>query len=125
MDTTKEKDAIKLVMKAQEDAWNRGDIAAFMNGYLNENDLVFIGSRGLTYGWERTLENYKKGYPDKAAMGKLSFEILELKPLSNEYFYMIGKYELIREKDKPSGYFTLLWQKVNGEWKIIADHTSG
>ncbi len=127
MKTSFEEDkiAIEKVMKAQENAWNSGDIDAFMLGYVNSDSLVFIGSRGLTYGWQPTLENYKKGYPDKSAMGKLHFDILELKQLSTEYFYMIGRYELTREKDKPSGYFSLLWQKVKGEWKIIADQTCG
>lgn len=125
MDVEKEKTAIRAVMKAQENAWNEGDIEAFMLGYVNSEELVFIGSRGLTYGWQQTLDNYKKGYPNTAAMGKLSFDILELKYLSNEYCYMIGRYELQREKDKPSGYFTLLWQKINGEWKIAADQTCG
>ena len=118
-------DAIKAVMSMQEEAWSAGDLEQFMTGYINDESLTFIGSRGLSYGWETTLANYKKGYPDKAAMGKLSFEVLELKSLSPEFCYMIGKFYLTRDAEDLSGYFTLLWQKIEGEWKVIADQTCG
>lgn len=118
-------DAIKAVMSMQEEAWSAGDLEQFMTGYINDETLTFIGSRGLSYGWETTLANYKKGYADKAAMGKLSFEVLELKSLSPEFCYMIGKFYLTRDAEDLSGYFTLLWQKIGGEWKVIADQTCG
>ncbi len=117
--------AIKAVMSMQEEAWSAGDLEQFMTGYINDESLTFIGSRGLSYGWDTTLANYKKGYPDKAAMGKLSFEVLELKSLSPEFCYMIGKFYLTRDAEDLSGYFTLLWQKIEGEWKVIADQTCG
>jgi len=116
---------IKAVMAQQQTNWNNGNIDAFMQGYWNKEKLTFIGSNGLTHGWQTTLENYKKGYPDKATMGQLSFDIIGLKRLSPEYYHMIGKYTLKRKKDEPSGYFTLLWQKINGQWKIIIDQTCG
>ena len=118
-------EAIKEVMSMQERAWSNGDVEEFMEGYIKDESLTFIGSRGLSYGWETTLANYKKGYPDKAAMGKLSFEIIELKSLSPAYCYMIGQYFLTRESEDMNGYFTLLWHKVDGQWKVIADQTCG
>ena len=118
-------EAIKAVMAMQEEAWSKGDLEKFMQGYLENETLTFIGSRGLSYGWNTTLENYRKGYPDRAAMGTLSFEVLELKSLSPEYCYMIGQYKLVRAAEDLSGYFTLLWQKVDGDWKVIADQTCG
>lgn len=124
-DPSQDFDAIKAVMSMQEEAWSAGDLEQFMTGYINDASLTFIGSRGLSYGWETTLANYKKGYPDKAAMGKLSFEVLELKSLSPEFCYMIGKFYLTRDAEDLSGYFTLLWQKIEGEWKVIADQTCG
>jgi len=124
-DPTLDFDAIKAVMSMQEKAWSAGNLEQFMTGYVNDESLTFIGSRGLSYGWETTLSNYKKGYPDKAAMGKLSFDVLELKSLSPEFCYMIGKFYLKREAEDLSGYFTLLWQKIEGEWKVIADQTCG
>ncbi len=120
----KEEEKIKSVLFAQRDAWNRGDLEGYMEGYWKNDSLKFIGKSGITRGWDKTLLNYKKGYPDKSAMGKLEFKIIELTILTNDAAFMIGKWDLQREKDSPGGYFTLLWRKINGEWKVTADHSS-
>ncbi len=116
---------IKSVLTEQQKAWNRGDIDEFMNGYWNSEALSFIGKKGVTRGWSNTLANYKKSYPDTAAMGKLNFEVIELRVLSSDVAYMIGKYTLHRDNDSPSGHFNLLWNKIDGKWLIVSDHTSG
>lgn len=116
---------VKDILKAQETAWNQGNLEGFMQGYLPSEKLVFIGSRGLTYGWETTLSNYQKSYPDQATMGHLTFTIKEMKPLGSEHMLVIGKWHLARpEKGDASGHFTLTWQKIDGQWFIIADHSS-
>ena len=110
-------------MLAQVLAWNKGDIRGFMEYYWQSDSLKFIGSKGLTYGWQKTLDNYIKSYPNKEAMGVLKFTIIESSQLSKTDIYVIGKWEL--EKEKPvSGHFTLLWKKINNKWVIVADHTS-
>lgn len=110
-------------MKEQESSWNSGDIPAFMQHYWHNDSLMFIGSKSVTYGWQKTLDNYLKGYPDKAAMGTLKFTIVKSEQLSPESIYIIGKWELAREKPV-GGHFTLLWKKITGKWVIVADHTS-
>jgi ketosteroid isomerase-like protein len=122
--TAAEENAIRKVMADQEAAWNRADIEAFMDGYWKSDSLTFIGSRGVTYGWQATLDSYKKGYPDAEAMGKLTFTILRLEVLSPGSAYVIGKWHLKRKADEPGGHFTLLWKKIGGKWVITADHTS-
>lgn len=121
-------DPVKLIsshMAEQEKAWNDGDVDAFMKHYWHSDSLKFIGSKGLTYGWQQTLDNYKTGYPDKAAMGQLTFTNHEIRPVGKEYVYVIGKWELAREElDDLSGHYTLLWQKIDGKWVIISDHSS-
>lgn len=119
-----QKQAIFSVMDKQESAWNKGDIDRFMKGYLKSDSLCFIGSKGLTYGWHKTLDNYKKSYPGKSAMGKLKFTNLEFKSLNAKYAYVIGKWKLMRNKDTLSGHYSLLWKKTTRGWKIIADHSS-
>jgi hypothetical protein len=110
-------------MKEQESSWNKGDIKGFMLHYWKSDSLKFIGSKGITYGWQKTLDNYLKGYPTKEAMGILKFSVVEATQLSRKSVYVIGKWEL--QKDKPAGgYFTLLWKKVNARWVIVSDHTS-
>ena len=115
---------IKKTMLEQETAWNKGDIDGFMASYWNSDSLKFIGKRGITYGWKNTLDNYKKSYPDKATMGKLSFTIINVEVLSSTSCYVIGKWNLDREKDDVGGYYTLLWKKISGKWVIVIDHTS-
>ena len=115
---------IRQIMAEQELAWNRADLEAFMDGYWKSDSLRFIGSRGLTYGWQQTLENYKKGYPDPEAMGQLKFTILSVEILSKKSAYVIGKWELTRVKGDLSGHYTLLWKKIKGKWAIVADHSS-
>ena len=114
---------ILAVMQMQEKAWNNGNIGEFMQGYWQSDSLMFIGKNGIKYGWQTTLRNYKKSYPDKAAMGKLKFEIIKLE-INNDAAYMLGKWSLVRENDKPNGYFTLYWKKIEGKWVITIDHTS-
>lgn len=110
-------------MEAQQSSWNNGDIPAFMDYYWKNDSLKFIGSRGITYGWQKTLDNYIRSYPDKTAMGVLKFTIKECSQLSPVSIYVIGQWEL--QKEKPTGgYFTLLWKKIAGKWVIVSDHTS-
>lgn len=110
-------------MRVQEESWNKGDVKGFMEYYWKSDSLKFIGSKGITYGWQKTLDNYIKGYPNKEAMGILTFTILEATQLSETSIYVIGKWEL--KKEKPAGgHFTLLWKKINNQWVIVADHTS-
>ncbi|HET6995159.1 MAG TPA: DUF4440 domain-containing protein [Chitinophagaceae bacterium] len=121
---SKDETAVRKILSTQQAAWNRGDIDSFMKGYWENDSLMFIGKSGITYGWNKTLSNYKRGYPDTAAMGKLAFTIINAKPLSPEYFHVIGKWHLQRTIGDVEGYFTLLFRKIHGQWVIIADHSS-
>ena len=114
---------IKKVMSLQEEAWNNGDIEQFMEGYWKSDSLMFIGKNGIKYGWQTTLDNYKVSYPDKAAMGKLNFEIIKLE-VNGSSAYMLGKWKLLRKEDTPNGYFTLYWKNIEDKWVITIDHTS-
>ncbi len=104
--------------------WSEGNLEAFMESYIKSDSLVFIGSRGLTYGWQQTLDNYKKGYPTKEHMGTLSFDLLEFKELAKDIFFVIGKFHLKRTVGDASGHFSIILKKMDGKWKIIADHSS-
>ncbi|HEB61573.1 MAG TPA: nuclear transport factor 2 family protein [Bacteroidetes bacterium] len=118
-------ESIRNVMKMQENAWNRGDLTAFMQGYWKSDSLKFVGSRGISYGWNNTLENYKKSYPNTEIMGKLHFDIDLIEKLSEDTYYLIGRYTLTRKNDTPAGYFNLIWKNINGKWYIVTDMTCG
>ena len=85
---------------------------------------MFIGKSGVTYGWHNTMNNYKRGYPDKASMGKLDFKLIKIQRLSRNYYSVVGKWHLSRSIGDLQGHFTLLMRKIKGQWKIIADHSS-
>ena len=120
----KNETAIFKMLQAQETAWNNGNLETFMKGYWQNDSLLFIGKNGPKYGYNTTLENYKKGYPDTARMGKFTSTILSMKKLSKEYYFVVGKWYLKRTVGDVSGHYTLLIKKINGEWVIIADHSS-
>jgi len=116
--------SIRALLDAQTKAWNSGDLVHFMDGYLPSDSLLFVGKTGPTYGFNNTLNNYKKGYPDTASMGKLTFTLLSLEPIEKIHYRVLGKWKLKRSKGDVSGYFTLLLQKIKGNWFVIQDHSS-
>jgi len=115
---------IRSILHRQTQDWNRGDISAFMKGYWESDSLMFIGKNGVTYGYQTTLNNYKKNYPDATAMGQLQFNILQVKPLGEGHYFVLGKWMLKRTIGDLSGHYTLLFKKIKGEWVIVADHSS-
>lgn len=116
--------AVRKILALQSEAWNKGDIEGFMKGYWENDSLMFIGKKGITYGWKNTLDNYKKSYPGKEAMGKLRFDIIQVKSLSEQYQQVTGRWHLQRSADNLEGYFTLLFRQIKGQWVIISDHSS-
>lgn len=120
----KDRIAILDVLENQRLNWNKGDLETFMQGYVKSDSLLFVGSSGPTYGWQKTLDNYKKSYPGKAGMGQLTFGIKKVDFLNKDVAFVLGSWHLKREKDEPKGYFTLLFRKLNGAWKIFVDHSS-
>ena len=119
-----DREKIIHVLRNQEAAWNRGSIEEYMSGYWQNDSLEFIGKKGITKGWKQTLDNYKKSYPDKKAMGILQFDILSVELLSKTSAQVVGKWIIKREKGEISGYYTLLLKKINSQWVIVLDHSS-
>lgn len=120
---SEEKEITDLLNK-QTQAWNKGNLDEFMSGYWNSDSLMFVGKNGVTYGYANTLNNYKKNYNSPEKMGKLFFEIIKVKRLSPEYYWVLGKYFLKRTIGDAGGQYTLLFRKIKGRWLIVADHSS-
>lgn len=116
--------AIQSVLNAQQTAWNRGDVDAFLMGYWHSPELTFSGSSGVSRGWDGVLARYKENYPDRAAMGELNFSDLEFHFLGADAALVLGRWHLKRDKGDIGGVFTLVWQRFPEGWKIIHDHTS-
>lgn len=115
---------IRTLLDQQQAAWNRGDIPAYMVGYWQSPELRFASGGNITRGHAETLAYYSKRYADRAAMGQLQFEVLELLVASEQHAMVFGRWTLHRQHDKPGGLFTLMLQKFPEGWKITRDHTS-
>lgn len=123
--TADDRKAILGILSRQSADWNTGRVDRFMTGYWPSDSLTFVGKAGITYGYTETLANYKKRYPDRASMGTLKFDILQLDFPARNVAYVIGSYHLARPQiGDTSGYFTLLWRKVKKRWVIVSDHSN-
>ena len=115
---------IQSVLSAQRDAWNRGDIDAFMNGYARSGSTVFVSEDEVGRGWETVRDRYRLKYSDRAKMGTLSFSDIEITMLSPDSAVVLGLWRLKRANDEPHGRFTLIFKRLPEGWRIIHDHTS-
>src|SRR2546430_10302805 len=115
---------IRSVLRAQRDAWNRGDIDGFMNGYGRSASTVFVSEDTIRRGWETVRERYRKKYSDRAKMGTLAFSDLEIMLLSPDAGVVLGRSSLKRANDQPHGRFTLIVKRLPEGWRIVQDHTS-
>ena len=115
------KSAILQVMDAQEIAWNNRDLEGFMQGYWKSENLKFYGPKGLTLGWDNTLARYQKVYPTKSESGTLYFVINDISKIEGDNYWVMGEYHLKRAIGNANGVFIIIFKKINGEWKIIAD----
>ena len=116
--------AVRAVLDAQRDAWNRGDVAGYMDGYARSEDTVFVSGDSVTRGWQTVLDRYKKNYNSPEKMGTLTFSDLEITPMGNDTAIALGRWHLQRAKDEPHGRFTLILRRTKQGWKIVHDHTS-
>jgi hypothetical protein len=116
-----DKATIITILKNQEKAWSENDLDAFMDGYWKNDSLKFYGASGLKYGWQTTLDGYKKRYPTKDHTGTLNFKINDISKINEESYFVMGEYHLTRNVGNADGVFMIIFKKINGEWKIIAD----
>jgi ketosteroid isomerase-like protein len=115
---------IRAVMDAQQAAWNRGDIEAFMDGYDRAETTTFVSGDQLIRGWQTVFDRYKKQYSSREQMGTLSFAELTITPIGADLALADGRWQLTRANDSPHGRFTLLFKRINSKWRIIHDTTT-
>jgi uncharacterized protein (TIGR02246 family) len=115
---------IRAVLRAQQEAWNRGDIDSFMNGYARDETTVFVSGDEVRRGWQTVHDRYLSKYNDRAKMGTLTFSDLEIEQFGPDAALALGRWELKRASDNPHGPFTLIFRKTPDGWRIVHDHTS-
>ena len=116
--------AVRAVIEAQAAAWNRGDVAGYMEGYAKEETITFVSGDQLTRGWQTVHDRYAARYDTREKMGTLAFSELEFRPLSEFYIMATGRWRLARAADAPHGRFTLIFRRTTAGWRIVHDHTS-
>ena len=115
--------AIKKVLQVQEEAWSNNDLEGFMQGYVQSDSLPYFGSGGVTYGWQNMLNRYEERYPTKADTGKLVFSIANISRIEDDAYWVMGEYHLTREVGDANGTFMIVFKRINGEWKVVGDHS--
>jgi ketosteroid isomerase-like protein len=114
---------IRAVLNAQVAAWNRGDIDGFMAGYVRSDKLEFVSGGKITRGWQTVRDRYHRKYGTRAKMGTLKFSDIKIRKLAPNLALVLGRWELIREKDRPHGSFTLTFRRQPEGWRIVHDQT--
>lgn len=115
---------IRAVLDAQAAAWNRGDVSGYMDGYERAETTTMISGDSVTRGWQIVHDRYKKNYATPEQMGTLAFSELEIKPLSEFYASVTGRWQLTRAGDTPRGRFALIFRRTNAGWRIVQDTTT-
>ena len=116
--------SIRAVLDAQSEAWNRGDIVAYMDGYDRSPDTEFVGGDTITRGWQTVLERYQKKYDSREKMGTLTYSDIEINVLSKDAALVLGRWRLQRASDQPHGTFSLVFRRKKAGWRIVHDHSS-
>lgn len=116
-------ESIRSIMNTQSEAWNNADIDGFMKYYWNSPELTFVSKNGISKGWQQVTDNYKKNYPNKDAMGILTFKDLVFEKMNAKSYMVTGSWHLQKEK-AVGGWFTLMFKKIKKDWLIVYDHTS-
>ena len=117
----RDKKEIMTILNLQQEAWSQNDLEGFMEGYWKSDSLFFYSGAQLKNGWQQTLNSYHKNYPNIASTGNLKFKIAKIAPIDSESYFVIGEYILTRQVGNANGTFMIIFKKINGEWKIIAD----
>jgi uncharacterized protein (TIGR02246 family) len=116
--------AVRAVLDAQRDAWNRGDLSGYMDGYARSADTVFVSGDNVTRGWQTVFDRYQKNYNSREKMGVLTFSEIEINVLSKDAALVLGRWRLKRASNEPHGTFSLLFRRKKAGWRIVHDHSS-
>ena len=117
-------EVIHELLFKQRDNWNAGNLEGFMDYYWKNDSLCFLSKNGMNCGWQNIYDGYKRGYSNQEKMGQLEFKILKSEGLNDHSHFLVGTWKVMRTQDTIGGSFNLIWKEINGEWKIVFDHTS-
>ncbi len=119
-----DENAIANVLIGQVNAWNNGDIQSYMNAYWQNDSLLFISAGGVIHGWKELSSQYQNSYPDAYAMGKLSYSLQDIKPVSTNVYLVVGKWYHKQQDRYYQGIFSIVFRKISNKWQIVNDHSN-
>lgn len=114
---------IKASFDASEKMWNDGDLDGYMDGYAKGDSTMFINKTIVSFGWQDSYDTFKKAFPTKESMGKLTSDIKMVKRLSKTCYLVVGSFHVERGKDSFGGNYSDIVQKIKGKWVVIVDHS--
>lgn len=117
--------AIQTNFDQQAACWNKGDLECYVKAYYPSENVQTISRVGVTKGYDNILASYQKYFP-KDKMGQLHFDNFSYKKLNKQYIYVVGRFNLKYENEEKlrQGWFSVLMEKIEGEWYMMSDHSS-
>jgi uncharacterized protein (TIGR02246 family) len=131
---TRAESEVRDVLATQSAAWSRGDVDAFCSAYAE--DASFVSPTGLTEGRAAVLDRYRKRYPTASDMGRLTLDVVEMRPVWGPEVSMLGdsvpssihavsivaRWKLARaDQQDLSGLTLLVLHRIGGAWRIVQD----
>lgn len=120
------RDDLRKMLDEQTVAWNRGDLAGFMQGYDNSAELTFFSGDTIAKGWQATLDRYRQRYQGEGKeMGHLSFTDSQIEMLGDDAAVYTARWHLtFHNGQKREGLTTVICKLTKDGWKIVHDHSS-
>ena len=117
--------AVVEVLERQRDAWNRGDLDGYMEGYARTPALVFTSGGKIRRGWDEARAAYQQRYgQDRSGMGQLAFEIVDVQPVGADAAIVLGRWRLTDTPQAGGGVFSVILERRPEGWRIVHDHTT-
>lgn len=125
MDPVRLTPSIEAQFARSAEAWNRGDLDAFMSDYARDSLTSFVASGHLHRGYDFIRNRYAPRFAPGVQRDSLRFEEFSVRPIGGDFALVTARYILYRNgATSASGPFTLLMQHRPEGWKILHDHTS-
>lgn len=119
--------AVRGVLSAQQEAWNRGDVEQFLRaGYWDSPQLTFFSGGDVVHGFDTMLQRFLARYKSAGKeTGTLTFADVDVLPLGGEHALARGHWLVdFKTQPDPGGLFTLILERRPEGWRILHDHTS-
>jgi len=118
------KQEIHKVYNKAVSEWNNKNMRGYMNMFWESDSLrVASGSRAV-YGWQRALDTSIEQDPQGDYMGQAYTDEFRIYPVDPSHAWSYTRFRIESEGQSMTGSSTDIWEKKNGNWRIIHSHIS-